>query len=60
MGKTRRNKGRMKDEWMHLHSRPAGPIPRKTEVIDIEEEEEFLESDEPFFFEDEEDASEEV
>lgn len=49
------NKGRMKDEWMHLHARPAGPIPRKTQVLDEDEmeAEEFLASEEPFFFEDE-------
>ena len=50
----------MKEEWMHLHSRPAGPIPRKTDVIEDEEDmdaEEFLASDEPFFFEDEAEES---
>lgn len=55
MGKTRRvNKGRIKDEWMHLHSRPAGPhSSRKTKVEDEDlEGEEFIESEEPFFFED--------
>lgn len=55
-GKKKINKGRMKDEWMHLHSRPAGPIPRKTQVLEEEdlESEEFIASDEPFFFEEEE------
>lgn len=41
---------------MHLHSRPAGPIPRKTALDEPEDDieaEEFLPSDEPFFFEDE-------
>lgn len=58
--KRRQPKGRMKEEWMHLHSRPAGPIPRKTDVIEDEEDmdaEEFLASDEPFFFEDEAEES---
>lgn len=51
--KKKINKGRFKDEWMHLQSRPAGPIPRKTQVLDDEEleAEEFIASDEPFFFE---------
>lgn len=37
---------------MHLQSRPAGPITRKTQVIDEDEfESEDFEPDEPFFFE---------
>lgn len=50
------NKGRFKEEWMHLRSRPAGPIPRKTQMVEEEiEEEEFLPSEEPFFFEEDKD-----
>lgn len=57
MGEKKINKGRFKDEWMHLRSRPAGPIPKKTRTDedDVLEEEDFMASDEPFFFEDDED-----
>ena len=55
--KKRQPKGRIKDEWMHLQSRPAGPMARKTQVVEDDEDmeaEEFLASDEPFFFEEDE------